>query len=278
MPQRKITKLSRNEKVEIIRYHETNSLLSDRRVAETFSVKFNKNISRRTINDIRRNKSVIIQEFSTFNKDGCRVPNLKYDFIDSQLICWLNNLEDLGAIISDDIIRTKALDIAKENKNDTFKASNGWLAKFKSRHSLKSRKLYGEAYKSQLENYDDFMKVLHSKILEYGEDNVFNADETGLFYKLIPCRTICKTTKTGYKLLKDRISVLLCTNMSGSIKIKPIVIGKFGKPRCLKNFDTKNLVTYTNSSRGWMTTAIFSNWLMDWDLKYKKKRKKFYLL
>ncbi len=107
MPQRKITKLSRNEKVEKIRYHEINSLLSDRRVAEKFSVKLNKNISCRTINDIRRNKSVIIREFSTFNKDWRVVSSLKYDFIDSQLICWLNNLEDLWVIISDDIIKQK---------------------------------------------------------------------------------------------------------------------------------------------------------------------------
>ncbi len=48
--------------------------------------------------------------------------------------------------------------------------------------------------------------------------------------------------------------------------------GEVWQTPMFKNFDTKKLVTYTNSLKGWMTTVIFSNWLMDWDLKLQKEK------
>ncbi|GBL87492.1 hypothetical protein AVEN_118415-1 [Araneus ventricosus] len=56
----------------------------------------------------------------------------------------------------------------------------------------------------------------------------FNADETGLFYKLTPNKTLnFKGEKcVGGKLSKVRITILVCSNMNGSEKKKLTVIGK----------------------------------------------------
>ncbi len=183
---------------------------------------------------------------------------------------WIFNLEDRGAIIDDNIIRTKAIAIANQNNIGSFKASNGWLYKFKKRHLLSNKVLHGESYKNVPEDYTSFLDILNIKVKEYGTENVFNADETGLFFKLIPSKTICSNIRASHKLLKDRISILLCCNMSGTIKKIPLVIGKFANPRCLKNFDTKSLVDYTHSNRGWMTSFIFNQWLLKWDLYLQK--------
>ena len=54
---------------------------------------------------------------------------------------------------------------------------------------------------------------------------------------------------------------MLCTNMSGSEKMKPIIIGKSKRPRCLRQFKMLDSITYTNSKRAWMTSSIYTNWL-----------------
>lgn len=159
-----------------------------------------------------------------------------------------------------------------------FKASSGWLTKFKKRHQLKLRKLHGESFSVKEINYDEFLIELKEKINEYGEENVYNADETGLFYKLIPSKTICKNIRKGYKLLKDRISILLCANMKGSVKRKPLVIGKFGNPRCLKNFPTNKYVEYAYSKKSWMNYTLFNKWLLEWDFELEKLSKKILLV
>ncbi|GFU67295.1 tigger transposable element-derived protein 1 [Trichonephila clavipes] len=71
-----------------------------------------------------------------------------------------------------------------------------------------------------------------AKIIEdgdYSADQVFNADETGLYWKKLPNRTyIAKDEKTasGHKASKDRVTLLLCSNASGDRMLKPLLINK----------------------------------------------------
>jgi len=203
---------------------------------------------------------------------------LKYEQIDQELSIWTDNLEKLGAIVNDNLIINKAMLIAKAYKINDFKGSVGWLLKFKSRHGLKLRRLHGESYVANPINVTEFLDFLSSKINEYKPENVYNADETGIFYKIIPSKTVCKNIRKGSKIIKDRISVLLCVNMTGSVRRKPYVIGKFAKPRCFKHFSPKKLVDYNSSSRAWMTADIFNKWLLDWDMELEKLNLKVLLI
>jgi hypothetical protein len=72
----------------------------------------------------------------------------------------------------------------------------------------------------------------------YEPRDVYNAGETGLFFNVLPDRTLVYKGETchGVKHSKDRLTVLLCVNSDGSDKQVPIVIGKSSKPRCVKDF------------------------------------------
>lgn len=275
---KKYTILSLNEKIEIIRYAENNKQASDTNIAEFFSREFNKPISRRTVNDIKKQEAKIIDILGVGDKNKCKKSVLKYDDIDRELTLWVDQLELKGAIVNDELIKNKAIKIALKNNHKNFKASNGWLTSFKSRHGLKLRKLHGESFSSVDQTENGFLDDLKAKILEYGSENVYNADETGIFYKLIPSKAICKNLRNGYKLLKDRISLLLCVNMTGTDKLKPLVIGKYAKPRCFKNFSPQSIIDYTYSKRAWMTSQIFNKWLLDWDLLLEKSNKNILLV
>ena len=62
---------------------------------------------------------------------------------------------------------------------------------------------------------------------ENSPENVYNADESGIYYKMLSQKTFCLKTEVvrGQKSKKDRLSVLICANISETDKLVPIVIG-----------------------------------------------------
>ena len=66
------------------------------------------------------------------------------------------------------------------------------------------------------------------------------------------------------KLSKERVTVLVGANMSGSEKRKLLIIGKSKNPRCFKH--VKNLpVEYDVNKKAWMSSEIFTRIIRDWD-------------
>lgn len=93
---------------------------------------------------------------------------------------------------------------------------------------------------------------------------LYNADESGLFFRLLPDRTFVaasEKTAPGRKFAKERITFLLCANADGSHKLNPLIIGKSANPRCFKGF--KNPLEYASSSKAWMNSQLFFNWFHD---------------
>ncbi|XP_003737359.1 tigger transposable element-derived protein 6-like, partial [Galendromus occidentalis] len=110
-------------------------------------------------------------------------------------------------------------------------------------------------------------------------DDVYNADETGLFFQLLPERslTVRGETCAGGKKSKVRLTALLCCNASGTDKRKLFVIGKSAKPRCLKNVRSLPCL-YRGNKRAWMTRELFSEWLLKFDRQMKAEKRNVLLL
>ena len=79
----------------------------------------------------------------------------------------------------------------------------------------------------------------------------------------------------GGKLSKQRVTVFVCANMTGTEKRKLSVIGKSLHPRCFKNIK-KLPVSYTANKKAWMTSSIFEDELRKWDTELSSKTEKFY--
>jgi hypothetical protein len=81
---------------------------------------------------------------------------------------------------------------------------------------------------------------LHTIIAQYDPENIYNMDETGLFFHLLPRYNLLMpnediSTIRGKKKSKDRVSLIMCTNTMGTHKIPYALIGKPKAPACIKD-------------------------------------------
>ena len=93
---------------------------------------------------------------------------------------------------------------------------------------------------------------------------VFNCDETGVYWKLMTNKTLVSSREKeekGFKKPKDRVTLMACANASGSIKLPFVFIHKSLNPRCFKHLDKKDLpVDYYAQKNAWMDSTIFKKW------------------
>eukprot|EP00170_Pyropia_yezoensis_P004391 contig_17969_g4404 len=91
-------------------------------------------------------------------------------------------------------------------------------------------------------------------------------DETGLFYHSIPNRSYVQAGQRrqarGTKALqaKDRVTLVLACNATGSHKIPVAFIGKVKQPRCFKPPRQACPVPYFSQNNAWMDEVIFKSW------------------
>ncbi len=65
----------------------------------------------------------------------------------------------------------------------------------------------------------------------------------------------------GRKTQKERVTINACANVSGSIKLPLLMIGKSKNPRCFKNINRDQLpVIYANQKNAWVNTSLFGEW------------------
>ncbi|KAI6651320.1 Tigger transposable element-derived protein 6-like [Oopsacas minuta] len=126
------------------------------------------------------------------------------------------------------------------------------------------------------------MSIVFPQLLrEYKPDDIYNADETGLYYRATPDGSLCYPYQqlSGSKKAMDRVTILCCANMSSNDKVKLLVIGKSKKPRCFKDIDMDTLpISYRANKNVWMTSLLFEEWITRWDSALGKQSRKILLL
>ena len=208
--------------------------------------------------------------------------------LDKALFNWFVQENSAGTPVSGEHVKIQAAKIHKQLHDDnepessTFVASTGFLNRWKRRHAIQQLKISGESRSCDHDAADGFPLEFRDYIREHDfqEEQVYNADETALFHKMLPDRTLGfkNQESKGFKMNKERITLLFCTNKTGSHKLKPLVIGRSGQPRCFHHVNLNNLpVLYRNSKNSWMTGYIFKNWFFDEFVpaarKHMRKRK-----
>ena len=68
----------------------------------------------------------------------------------------------------------------------------------------------------------------------------------------------------GFKIAKERVTIMLGGNLSGNCKLKPLPVYHSLKPRPFKNIDTQTLpVIWKANKKAWVTRVIFLEWFKE---------------
>ncbi|KAJ8958647.1 hypothetical protein NQ318_016372 [Aromia moschata] len=148
----------------------------------------------------------------------------------------------LGEPVTGPVLQAKAKQFhASLNVDSNFSSSNGWLARFKKRHGIRCLNIKGEKLSATFRRR---RQCVSRGVKDHGYklDNIYNGHETSLFWKHFPTKTfVCRneTEAPGRKASKDRVTIQVCSNASGTHKIPLTVIWKSEHPRSLKNVSTE---------------------------------------
>ncbi|XP_070605089.1 tigger transposable element-derived protein 1-like [Erythrolamprus reginae] len=166
-------------------------------------------INESSVRTIRDDEKKIRQSsLMAFNKAAKRMVtprNKRLMKMEAALSLWVQDCRKKSIALDTNTIRTKAQQLYNRLEDTeggdadegnaapaTFTASKGWFEKFQRRYGLKSVSLHGEAASADTGAAENFVQRTFKDLIAEGgylPEQVFNMDETGLFWKRMPSRT-----------------------------------------------------------------------------------------
>lgn len=276
---RRRAQLTPYQKMKICVYKRDHPSASQADITSYFAQHYDLTIGRSTISDILKEK----EKWLAHEEEGSSIRSrtAKNQQLDDALQMWMAKMEESHVTVSDLMLIEKAKWFAKQPGIPVppdFKFSKGWLMRFKKRNGIGLYKREGESASADLTVVTEGRRQLQETLAEWDPDCVYNMDETGLFFRLEPDSTLAIGLVRGKKKSKERLTVALCANSTGTHKLKPLIIGKSKKPRCFGSFNPSVYATYTFNKKAWMTGVLFEEWVTDFNRQMKLAKKKVLLL
>ena len=253
---RKREELDLKTRYDIIQFSRANPRESTRKFAEKF------NCGRTQIQVILKKKDEILKNYeANCSSNIKRSRGAKHDEIDNVLVDWFRKARSKNMPITGPMLKEKAMQIAKalDVPQDEFKASNGWLGRFKKRNGITGKFISGEAGDVSEDTVDSWQERLSDILQGWAPQNIWNMDETGQLFRALPNKSLAEASRkcTGEKRSKERLTCALFVNAAGD-KEKPIIIGKSANPRCFRGISERHShATITiNQKRGWKVVFL----------------------
>ncbi|NXP49866.1 TIGD4 protein, partial [Heliornis fulica] len=268
--------ISIEEKIDIISAVESGKKKAD--VAAEYGIKKN------SLSSIMKNKEKVLEAFESlrFDPKRKRLRTAFHTDLEEALVRWYRIAQCLKVPVNGPMLRLKANDFAQKLGHSDFRCSNGWLDRFKSRYGLvfRAQPVRAAATTAAVGAPTPWYRnVLPCYLNDYQPKNVFYIQETVLLYQLLPHNTFAfkgETCSVG-KLSRERITVVVGTNMDGSEKLPLLVIGKNKNPRSFK--DVKSLpVDYEANDMAWMTSEVFEQWMSKLDGRFQAQQRRVVIL
>ncbi|XP_067131366.1 tigger transposable element-derived protein 7-like, partial [Centruroides vittatus] len=148
--------------------------------------------------------------------------------VDDCLYAWFVQKRSEGIPVSGTALKLQAEKFHVSLKAGDFKASDSWLWHWQKQHGIFQISIYGEAKSSDIEGAAEFSKQFTISIKKegYTDAQVYNCDETALYYRMLPSKTLdlkSNPQKAGLKLSKERITALFCVNKADNHKLMPLI-------------------------------------------------------
>lgn len=287
---KKRKKLSIEEKISVIEAVKRGS--SQRSVAKLFDV------SKTQVQHIIATKDELLLEHQESMNSNTPKPKrhrkTNNEEINEATLNWFYERKANHLPLSGSMLQEKALELARQLNNQTFKASNGWLHAFIRRNNIVLKECAGSVANvtDAGETPSNSTSIVstsatpvtaqplpsHQVITDtYQVQDIFNFIETTILFRALPDKTLTSVVEESKKgqLPTERVTVGFCCNLTGSEKEMPLVIGS---SNCMHEFyglDTDLLpVSWEIQENAWMTSDLFYKWLQLFDRKMKTQGRK----
>lgn len=255
------------EKRLVCLYHQEHPTHSQSQLITHFSHKFGRSISQSMISRTIKQLSIILNPAFHQDLKTSRLSKSPFPDLEQKLFELQQTYQEHHLPITRDILKSKAHQIWQRlPQYQHFEEpnwSNGWLTNFQRRFQLRSRRIYGEAADVPI-TAEEEMQKLRLFLRGYQPEDIYNMDETGLFWKATPSHSITNERIAGRKQDKSRVTIILACNSTGSDKVPIWVIGKSTKPRSFGRNNTninKLQLVYKSQRKAWINTEICIEWL-----------------
>lgn len=136
----------------------------------------------------------------------------------------------------------------------------GWLARFRARFGIKQHTRHGEE-SSVPESANEDMETVRVIAEGYEARDIYNMDETGLYWRMTPSRGLSTQSVPGIKKDKTRITLTFCCNSTGDDRFPLWIIGNAKVPRSLRNVNVRGMgAIWKWNRKAWMNTDIMEEW------------------
>jgi hypothetical protein len=193
------------------------------------------------ISKIKKNKDTIMEEFGKQLNKRIRLKSGNFPEVEDTVKNWMTEMTGKGVNITRLEIRIKALAVAQSLGLQAFNASEGWITNVCKRQGVGITVFHGDVSSVSEITVHEWKGKRSSLTTAYDMKDVFNLDELGLFFKLLPSRSYTvsgKPFRSG-KRGEERVTLLLGCNAAGTEKLPPLMISKSQKPRCFKKSEKK---------------------------------------
>ncbi|XP_065196555.1 tigger transposable element-derived protein 4-like [Sycon ciliatum] len=283
--------LTVEKKVEILNYAEKNPRATQGDIGRHFgigqssvsTILKNKSsimdVASSSLKGVRKNRSsncVLLEKGLESFHEAClskKLTTITYDM----LIVKGHQIAD--ELVAKDLVERKDLPL-------TDIAWRSFVQRFLAKRKIKSRKTHGEAADADVAAAAAFMEDTWPEVfasVDGDPTRVWNMDETGLFWRALPQRTLACVNErlSGSKTQKDRITFATTVSMSGE-RLPLLAIGNSKLPRAVAAVKSTPAAViggqWCSNPKAWMNEQIFSEWLLDTNRTFRRKGKKIVLL
>ncbi|KAI2766341.1 transcriptional regulator family: Centromere protein B, DNA-binding region [Penicillium roqueforti] len=190
----------------------------------------------------------------------------QWPLLETPLCEWLAS-QEAGLMPPADTIIAKAREIWNQIPEYQTLAlphfSNGWLNRFKKRYAAQLHDRQDGVPSPTPQNGRKETRALKTLCGEFPEDDIYNMDETGLFWRKPPFSASPAQNQLTTNRENSRICIMLCTNSTGSDRLPLWVIGHTPMPEALQRANLKAMDCHWRYHRqAWLTQSIMQEWLL----------------
>lgn len=189
------------------------------------------NVGKSTMSDIKKQRASILSFVTDMDPSGSSerktMKQSENVEVDKAVYRWYCEMKSQGIPVNGPLICEKALYFNKKlNGGPNFKASPGWLMRFKSRHGIQKSTNSSETN----EHIPTTFKNKFNEILlkeNFNEENVYNADHIDFLWNPRAAEVNIESTE---KKNKDYVRALMCVNASGNHRIPVFLTAECKEP------------------------------------------------